>query len=93
MSLFNRLMLGENLTCDNYGSEYSHLVNVEYAVGETFKSGEGPIVLRSITKKQVLFAKKTEQGTQKYVMKFRKKKGSRSRGRGARGGGRQVNDR
>ena len=62
----------------------------EYAVGETFKSVEGPIVLRSITKKQVLFAKKTEQGTQKYVMKFRKKKGARSRGRGARGGDRQL---
>ena len=55
--------------------------NHDYAIGETFKSVEGAITLQEITKKQIIFDKQTEKGTQKYVMKFRKKKGVRSRGK------------
>ena len=55
--------------------------NHDYALGEMFKSVEGPIALQEITKKRIIFAKKTEQGTQNYVMKFRKKKGGSNRGK------------
>ncbi len=51
----------------------------DFAVGDKFSSVEGEITLSEITKGRVTFTKKTEKGAQKYVMKFRKKKG-RTRG-------------
>ena len=70
------------------GKQIALIDNQDYAIGETFKSVEGAITLREISKKQIIFAKKTEQGTQKYVMKFRKKKGARTGGNRAQRGGR-----
>ena len=67
--------------------------NHDYAIGETFKSVEGSITLQEITKKRIIFAKETDQGTQKYVMKFRKKKGALSRGKRTKRGGRQRRSR
>jgi hypothetical protein len=60
----------------------------DYTIGDKFKSVEGDIKVEEITKGRVIFTKKTQKGTQQYVMKFRKKKG-RKRGKRKRGGRRR----
>lgn len=65
----------------------------DYAAGDSFKSVEGDIVLHEITKGRITFAKKTDKGTQKYVMKFRKARGRRSRSQNRRNGATQQRGR
>jgi hypothetical protein len=61
----------------------------DYAAGDTFHGVEGDITLKEIAKGRAIFTKKTDKGTQQYVMKFRKKKGRSARGQRQRRGGRQ----
>ncbi len=65
--------------------------NNDYAIGDKFTSVEGEVAVKEVSKRRVIFVKKTDKGEQQYLMKFRKKKGRKRResDRRRRGGQRQ----